>query len=205
MESITFGELLKQTRLNKGKALREVASDIRFDQSLLSKIERNKFVAPAKIIKPLSAALGIDYKELQIKYLSEKLYKELKKVDYSFEALERALIRIEKEKSGTTHELKRQKIFHKIKKYLKSTPIEKAWIFGSFARNEESLDSDIDLLVRFPRRHNIDLFEYVGMRLDLEDITGRQIYLIEEGQELDNIRNIIQEEKILIYERKKAI
>lgn len=205
MESITFGELIKKTRLEKGKALREVAADIRFDQSLLSKIERDKFVAPEKIISPLAKSLDLDYRDLQIKYLSEKLYRELKNVDYSYESLEIALRRIEQEKSGTTQELKRQNLIRKIKKYFKSAPIEKAWIFGSFARNEESFDSDIDLLIRFPKSHKIDLFEYVGMRQDLEDITGRQIDLIEEGQELDNIRTIIKTEKKLIYDRKKAV
>lgn len=38
MKSQSFGELIKKTRIQKGKALREVAADIEFDQSLLSKI-----------------------------------------------------------------------------------------------------------------------------------------------------------------------
>ena len=205
MNSETFGELLKKARVDKGKTLREVAGDIKFDQSLLSKIERNKFEAPAKIIKPLSKSLDLDYKVLQTKYLSEKLYKELKDMDYSFEALEVSIKRIEQEKSGTTQELKRQNLINNIKKYLKKVPIEKAWLFGSFARNDESLDSDIDLLIRFSKTHKIDLFEYVGIRQDLEDITGRQIDLVEVGQELDIVKSVIHLEKQLIYERKEAI
>ena len=96
--------------------------------------------------------------------------------------------------------MERKKLVKKIKKYLSSQPIDKAWIFGSFAREEESYDSDIDLLIRFKRPHKIDLFEYVGIRQDLEDITGRQIDLVEEGQELPKIRELIEQEKRLIYE-----
>lgn len=62
MESITFGELIKKNRREKKLALREVAAAIQLDQSLLSKIERNKIIAPDRIILPLSKCLGIDYK-----------------------------------------------------------------------------------------------------------------------------------------------
>ena len=86
--------------------------------------------------------------------------------------------------------------------YLNKKPIEKAWLFGSFARNEESFDSDIDLLVRFVKPNKVDLFDYVGLRQDLEDLTGRQIDLVEEGFVLPNAKIQIDQEKVLIYERK---
>jgi len=34
---------------------------------------------------------------------------------------------------------------------LGQSPVEKAWLFGSFARNEADDQSDIDMLVRFSR------------------------------------------------------
>ena len=42
-------------------------------------------------------------------------------------------------------------LFRDIKTYLASMPIDKAWIFGSFARGEETDDSDIDILVQFTK------------------------------------------------------
>jgi len=204
MNSETFGELIRKKRIEKRLALRELANKIDLDQSTLSKVERNELIAPPRIINSLSASLGLEYKDLQIKYLSEKLYQELKDWDYSVESLELAKKRIEKEKTGTNFELERKKLVGRIEKYLSNQPIEKAWLFGSFAREEESYDSDIDLLIRFRQPHKIDLFEYVGMRQDLEDITGRQVDLVEEGQELPKIRGIIEQEKRLIYERKAS-
>lgn len=204
MNSETFGELIRRKRIEKGLALRELANKVDLDQSTLSKIERNELISPPRIINSLSRSLEVEYKELQIKYLSEKLYKELKDWDYSEESLELARKRIEKEKSGTNFELERKKLIERIENYLSNQPIEKAWLFGSFAREEESYDSDIDLLIRFRQPHKIDLFEYVGIRQDLEDITGRQIDLVEEGQELPKIRGIIEQEKRLIYERKAS-
>jgi len=202
MNSITFGELIKQLRIEKELALREVAAAIELDQSQLSKVERDKMIAPQRVIPKLSKFLGIDYKELQIKYLSDKLYKEFKNIDFSLESLEITVKRIETEKSGTSYELEKKKLIKRIKEYLKNKPIEKVWLFGSFARNEENLDSDIDLLIRFLKPSKIDLFEYIGIRQDLEDLTGRQIDLVEEGQEIEKIKPFINKDKRLIYERK---
>ena len=98
--------------------------------------------------------------------------------------------------------MRRENLIDKIKTYFVEQPIEKAWLFGSFARNEESLDSDIDLLVRFKKPNNIDLFDYVGLTQDLEDLTGRQVDLVEEGRLIPNAEKIVEREKILIYERK---
>ena len=202
MNSETFGELVKRIRVAKGLALREVAAGVEIDQSLLSKIERNKFVAPQRIIYPLAQLLEVGYRDLQIKYLSEKLYQGLNEVDYSLESLKVVTKRLEKEGSCTTYELERRKLIKNIQEYLKNRPIERAWLFGSFARGEESFDSDIDLLVKFIKPNRIDLFEYIGIRHDLEDLTGRQVDLVEQGQEVEKIKPIIDREKKLIYERK---
>jgi len=202
MKSETFGELIKRKRLENKMALREVSGAIEFDQSLLSKVERDKIIMPSKLILRLSKCLGLDYKELQIKYLSDRLYKELKSVDFSLESLEVVVKRIEKEHTGTSYEMEKKKLIKKIRNYFKNRPIEKVWLFGSFARNEEGYDSDIDLLVRFTKPNRIDLFDYIGIRQDLEDLTGRQVDLVEEGQELEKIKPIITKERKLIYERK---
>lgn len=201
MNSMTFGELIKKKRLGMKMALREVAGAIELDQSLLSKIERDKIIMPQKLILPLSKCLNIDYKELQVKYLSDKLYKEFKSVDFSLESFEIVTKRIETEKTGTSYELERKKLIQRIGNYFKDKPIEKAWLFGSFGRDEESYDSDIDLLIRFVKPNKIDLFEYIGLRQDLEDLTGRQVDLVEEGQEIEKIKPFINKEKKLIYER----
>lgn len=200
MNSETFGEQIRRIRQEKRLSLRKLASKIDFDQSTLSKIERNEAIAPSKLIKPLSKHLSINYKELQIKYLSERLFYELKNEDYGMESIEITKKRLEKERSGTNFKIKREKIIKDIINYLSSKPIEKAWLFGSFAREEESYDSDVDLLIRFKKPNKIDLFEYVGLNQELEDLIGRQIDLVEEGYVLPNVQKQIDREKILIYD-----
>ncbi len=197
-----FGPMIRKYRMQRQLALRQVAYQIDLDQSTLSKVERGELIAPERIVKPLAKCLGVPYKELQIQYLSERLILELKDMDYHQEALEVAkehLAHLDQEQSEDSE---RSKLLSNIQTYLAQQPIEKAWLFGSFARGEEGKDSDIDILVRFKQPHKVDLFEYVGMRQDLEDLTGRSVDLVEEGQELSVAQASIAREKKLIYERK---
>ena len=41
--------------------------------------------------------------------------------------------------------------------YFKTQPVLKAWIFGSFARGEETEDSDLDILVEYDKNARISL------------------------------------------------
>lgn len=93
-------------------------------------------------------------------------------------------------------------LINKISQYLHSQPIEKAWIFGSYARSEEDAKSDIDLLVNFVPGEKITLFKYIHMINDLQALTGKKIDLVEDGQLKKFAEHSVENEKVLIYERK---
>ena len=65
--------------------------------------------------------------------------------------------------------------------YFKTQPVLKAWLFGSYARGEETPESDVDLLVEFDHSSPIGLFAYARMWRELEERLGRQVDLVEEG------------------------
>ena len=85
--------------------------------------------------------------------------------------------------------------------YFKTQPVLKAWIFGSFARGEEKPWSDMDILVQYDRTQPIGLLKIAGMQLDLEDLLGLEVDLVEEGTlrpwAVESVNNDTQ----LIYER----
>ncbi len=201
MNTITFGELVRKKRKDLGLPIREVAARLELDQSVWSKIERGLMQAPAKVVTILADTLQLDYRELQKKYWSERIYNEIKNQDYAVEALEMALKRAEKNKLSSSEILTNDQLVARLTSFFKEQPILKAWLFGSFVRNEASLDSDIDLLIRFDASQTIDLFDYIGMKQSLEDLTGRSVDLVEEGQEAAAIKPFIEREKKLIYER----
>lgn len=54
--------------------------------------------------------------------------------------------------------------------------VNKLGVFGSFARNEQTRDSDIDLLVEFAR--SPDIFAFMEMEEDLSLLLGRKVDLV---------------------------
>ena len=63
--------------------------------------------------------------------------------------------------------------------YFKTQPVLKAWIFGSFARGEETPLSDIDILVVLDHSQPVGL-KFFGMYEDLKQLLGRNVDLVTE-------------------------
>lgn len=81
--------------------------------------------------------------------------------------------------------------------YLRPYDPEKIGIFGSFARREETKESDIDILVKF--RNTISLLDLVRIHRELSQILGREVDLVTE-QSLKNERikkHIYQDLKVI--------
>lgn len=85
--------------------------------------------------------------------------------------------------------------------YFKTQPIVKAWIFGSFARGEETPQSDIDLLVVYDDKARVSLLKHASMINDLEELLDRPVDLVEEGTLLPFAEGSANRDKKLIYER----
>lgn len=87
-----------------------------------------------------------------------------------------------------------------IKKYFSNQPVSKAYVFGSFARNEADEKSDLDLLVDLDYSQKIGL-KFFQMALDLEKILGYKVDLVSsEGVSPHILSSIIKDQK-LIYAR----
>ena len=95
-------------------------------------------------------------------------------------------------------------LLHNIQLCLSHAPVQKAWLFGSFARNEEIAESDIDILVEFISGTKISLFDYGAIVYDLEQTTGRKIDLVQESMLKSFARKSVEHDKVLIYERTTA-
>ncbi|MDR2087700.1 MAG: nucleotidyltransferase family protein [Dysgonamonadaceae bacterium] len=95
-------------------------------------------------------------------------------------------------------------ILHKIQATLAQEPVLRAWLFGSFARNEETPESDIDILVQFMPHAKISLFDYGGIIYKLEESMGCRIDLVQEHMLKPFARTTVEHDKKLIYERKTS-
>ncbi len=89
-----------------------------------------------------------------------------------------------------------------IRGYFQDKPIIRAWLFGSCSRGDETDKSDIDILVDYDTsKGRVSLMAMGGMLMDLSDILGRQVDLVDSKGLKDFARKSVDNDKILIYER----
>ena len=89
-----------------------------------------------------------------------------------------------------------------IRKYFATQPIKKAWLFGSCSRDEDTPDSDIDILVEYNDSNSISLMTISRIMTSLSKKLNRKIDLVEAGCLLPFAEMSVEKDKKLIYERK---
>ena len=83
---------------------------------------------------------------------------------------------------------------NKITPILKGHQVLRASIFGSFAMGTQRPDSDLDLRVQLPE--NGTLFDFVELKMELEEALGRKVDLISYGAKIHPVvlAGILKEE-----------
>lgn len=84
--------------------------------------------------------------------------------------------------------------------YFKTQPIQRAWLFGSYARGDESPLSDVDILVQFDEG-GVSLLKHAAMICELEKILDRPVDIVPEKMLRPRVRESVEQDKKLIYER----
>ena len=70
-------------------------------------------------------------------------------------------------------------IIKKARPILKKSGVKKAALFGSAARGDMTRKSDIDFVIDIDK--NKSFLDVVGLKIDLEDVLGRKVDLVEYG------------------------
>lgn len=89
----------------------------------------------------------------------------------------------------------------RMQRFFAEQPVNRAYLFGSFSRGEETPDSDIDIMVDLDKSKPIGLFQYVTMKLDLQELLHREVDLVERNELLPFAQESANRDKLLIYER----
>lgn len=88
----------------------------------------------------------------------------------------------------------------KLSDYFSTQPVSKAWLFGSRSRGDNREDSDYDIMVAFD--NGVGLFKYASIVDDLQNLLKRGVDLVTESSLFPWVKDNVNNEKILIYERK---
>jgi predicted nucleotidyltransferase len=169
MEGIA--SLIRKLRVERGYPLRKVAAFLDIDQAILSKMERGiRKIKKDQVIK-LARFFNYDEKEMIKIYLSDKILYELGEEENALEALKIAEDIIAYKTASTTD---RTQVIEKLKEVISTYPeIIKAWMYGSFARNEDKPGSDIDIAVKSD--HGFSYFDLAGLQHRLEVVLKRKV------------------------------
>lgn len=88
----------------------------------------------------------------------------------------------------------------KIEEFCLRWKIEEFSLFGSVLRDDFDLDSDIDILVSLSEDADLDLYDWIAMIGELEEIFGREVDLVEKSTLRNPFRrNAILTKREIIY------
>lgn len=95
----------------------------------------------------------------------------------------------------------RVRMINQLQRFLATIPVTKAWVFGSYARGEETPESDLDLLVDYDSSASLSLLDTIRFKLDLEKELGKEVDLIQNGYLKPFAAASAEHDKYLVYER----
>lgn len=76
--------------------------------------------------------------------------------------------------------------------------INRAYLFGSYSRNEATENSDVD--IRIEKGNLRGLFALSGFRLDLVDALQKEVDIISRLPDIKNFMDAMKRDEVLIYE-----
>jgi len=90
-----------------------------------------------------------------------------------------------------------------LRRFFAAYPVDRAYVFGSFARGDARPDSDLDILVDLDRSKPFGL-GFVDMQLKLEELLGRKVDVVTRRALSKYIEPYVTKDLQLIYARAEA-
>ena len=142
----SLGAIIRKLRDEKELPLRTVAAFLDIDQAILSKIERGQRKPSREQVVKLAEYFKVNENDLLVAWLSDKLLYEVVDEEMALKALQVAEKRVA---YSTFKKMDRKEIIKQLKNGIKKFPlIEKAWVYGSFAREDDGSQSDVDIALQ---------------------------------------------------------
>jgi len=76
--------------------------------------------------------------------------------------------------------------------------IKELGIFGSYVRGEQKETSDMDILVEFEEDANLSLLDFVGLEIELSDLLGVKVDLVEKKTLKPHMGEYIKREAVYL-------
>lgn len=167
----SLGDIIRKLREDRELPLRTVAAFIDIDQAILSKVERGHRKPTREQVVKLAGYFKVKENDLLVAWLSDKLVYELENEEVALKALQ---VAEEKVAYVAFKKINRKELLRELKKGIeKFILIEKAWLYGSFARGDDGPKSDIDIALK--TQASFSYFDLAEVQFQLEQRTNRKV------------------------------
>lgn len=89
---------------------------------------------------------------------------------------------------------------NKIRQFFSDLPVKKAYVFGSYSRDEADKNSDVDILVELDHSKPIGMQFYTYQEA-LENLLKKKVDLVSYEGISKYVKPFVDKDKVLIYER----
>lgn len=166
-----LGDQIRKLRKERKLSLKGVSDAMIIDQAILSKIELGQRKANRDQVLKFAEYFGIEKDELLVNWLADKLIYDVQDEDVALKALKLAEQSVSylafKKISRNEIRLLIVNVLSKFKK------IRKAWIYGSFSREDDSPKSDIDIALETDE--DFSYFDLAEVQFELEKVVPRKV------------------------------
>ena len=150
------------------------------DQAILSKIERGLRNASREHVVKLAEYFNVEKNELLASWLSDKLEYEVVDEEVALKALQMAEERVVYK---SLNKMGRTTLISTIKNVLNNDGrVAAAWLYGSIARKEARLNSDLDIIIEFNNKKKYSMFDLLDIANAIENKIDRKVDIVEKGQ-----------------------
>lgn len=193
----SLGDTIRKLREDKELPLRTVAAFLDIDQAILSKIERGQRKPSREQVVKLAEYFKVKENDLLIAWLSDKLVYEVENEDMALKALQVAEERVS---YISKPKISQSSTILSIISVLKNDGrVSSAWLFGSYARGEEKLNSDVDIMIELNKDKQYSMFDMIDISFLLENKINRKVDLVEKGCLNDFVLQTATNDLIKIY------
>lgn len=193
-----LGYQLRQLRKNKKLTLAKVAELTGMDTGLLSKIERGDRKISKESLLNLSALYETRFDELEMLRLGEKI---LTQIEYDQQAQKVLEVAEQMIAYPATKKIDKESLLILARKPFIAFPaVKKAWLFGSFAKDQTHALSDVDIAIEADV--TFSYFDLADLQHELENVLARKVDIGFVDAMKQHVLDSSVSEWIQIYEKK---
>jgi predicted nucleotidyltransferase len=196
-----LGTRVKTLRENKNITLIEAGKAIGCDSGLLSKMERGQRAIPKNLLEKLAKYYKVEIEELNTLWLCDRIYSVIKDEPTAKDALILAERQVEYSVSRKLKVPSLKDLKGKIKACIAEVDeVKTAFVFGSYAKGNQTNDSDIDILIELKNKNKFSYFDLLKLKHQIELSIGITVDIGFYKGLKGNLNELVEPTLIKIYE-----